>query len=136
MLALLVAMAISLGSQASALDPRRSILQYGHTRWTVAEGAPAGITGIVQSPDGYIWLSAYGGGFRFDGLTFERMDGALDETREGSPWKLFPRPGGEIWDYYTASRRVFAYPDSPPGPAPLTKNPLARLSVFRNAPRE
>ena len=107
--ALLVAMAISLGSQASALDPRRSILQYGHTRWTVAEGAPAGITGIVQSPDGYLWLSAYGGVFRFDGLTFERMDGALDQTREGSPWRLFRQADGEIWIYYTASRRFYAY---------------------------
>jgi len=116
-----VATAIGLSSKAPALDPRRSILQYQHTRWTVAQGAPAGITGIVQSPDGYIWLSAYGGVFRFDGLTFERMDAALDQAREGSPWKLFRQPGGEIWIYYTASRRFYAYRNGRLVPVPIPK---------------
>jgi signal transduction histidine kinase/streptogramin lyase len=116
-----VALGIGLSSKAPALDPRRSIYQYEHTRWTVSQGAPAGITGITQSPDGYIWLSAYGGVFRFDGLTFERMDGALDQTREGSPWKLFRRPGGEIWIYYTASRRFYAYRSGRLVPLPLPK---------------
>lgn len=119
--ALLVAIGIGLSSKAPALDPRRSIYQYEHTRWTVSQGAPAGITAITQSPDGYIWLSAYGGVFRFDGLTFERMDGALDQTREGSPWKLFRRPGGEIWIYYTASRRFYAYRNGRLVPLPIPK---------------
>ena len=119
--ALLVATGIGLSSKAPALDPKRSILQYEHTRWTVAQGAPAGITGITQSPDGYLWLSAYGGVFRFDGLTFERMDAALDQTREGSPWKLFRRPDGEIWIYYTASRRFYAYRGGRLVPLPIPK---------------
>lgn len=120
--ALLMATGITtLSSHASALDPQRSILQYEHTSWTVAQGAPAGITGIVQSPDGYIWLSAYSGIFRFDGLTFERMDGALDQSREGSPWKVFRRPDGEIWTYYTASRRFYAYRGGRMVPLPLPR---------------
>jgi hypothetical protein len=39
-----------------ALDPTRDLNQYKHTRWTITEGAPQGIYGLVQGPDGYLWI--------------------------------------------------------------------------------
>lgn len=94
---------------SGALDSQRSILQYAHTRWTASEGAPAGITGITQSRDGYLWLSAYAGLFRFDGITFERIDPKADQMTDGSPWRVFTSRNGDVWTYYPDSKRFAVY---------------------------
>src|SRR5262245_24755946 len=54
---------------AFALDPTLDVNQYTHTAWKVRDGFVQGpITGIVQTPDGYIWLGTEFGLLRFDGV--------------------------------------------------------------------
>jgi len=61
---------------AEALDPERAVTQYVLESWTPREGAPAGsITGIAQTPSGYLWLGTESDGLiRFDGVAFARAD--------------------------------------------------------------
>ncbi|WP_458068297.1 ATP-binding protein [Rhodanobacter sp. BL-MT-08] len=47
---------------------------YRHTAWTSREGAPNDIESIAQTRDGWLWLGAGTGLYRFDGVTFEAVD--------------------------------------------------------------
>jgi signal transduction histidine kinase/ligand-binding sensor domain-containing protein len=53
------------------LNPAHDVNQYGHTAWTLREGAlkrfPRTLT---QTPDGYLWLGTDRGLLRFDGVRF------------------------------------------------------------------
>jgi signal transduction histidine kinase/ligand-binding sensor domain-containing protein len=84
---------------AHALDPNRTISQYIHDEWGVAQGFPAGtIYAIAQSADGYLWIGAEKGLVRFDGLSFQNFNSAnfpslpagpvigLLADREGNLW--------------------------------------------------
>ena len=87
--------------QAWALDPARSIAQYIHTKWTLADGAPGNILAIVQSTDGYLWLGTASGLYRFDGITFERIPPIEgDSPRSDQVTALFAAPSGDIWVGY------------------------------------
>jgi len=56
---------------AFALDPSRSISQYGHTMWTLQEGTlPGAPMDMAQTTDGYLWVGTRGGLVRFDGVRF------------------------------------------------------------------
>src|SRR5687767_9658010 len=61
-------------SSALALSPELRIGQLYHTSWTANDGAPTGIESVAQTSDGYVWLAASAGLFRFDGIRFERID--------------------------------------------------------------
>ena len=107
--AALAAVSLLVPGPAAALDPDRSISQYKHSRWTASEGAPPGIMRIAQTPDGYLWLTAYSGLFRFDGISFERVDGRVDQATDGAAWFVTTGPRGEVWTYYPASKRFRVY---------------------------
>lgn len=47
---------------------------YRVTRWSLADGAPAGVRAIAQTSDGFLWLGTAKGLYRFDGITFERIE--------------------------------------------------------------
>ncbi|PZO53291.1 MAG: hypothetical protein DCF16_07420 [Alphaproteobacteria bacterium] len=88
---------------AFALDPRRAIHQFHHTAWSTEEGAPADIWAIAQTPDGFLWLGANNGLYRFDGVRFERVAEhllpspsirALAATPSGGLWIGYERPIG------------------------------------------
>lgn len=88
-----------------ALDPTRSIAQVHHTSWTIADGIPANIWAIEQTPDGYLWLGSVDGLFRFDGVRVERIATdklpspsihALAATASGGLWIGYERPVGAI----------------------------------------
>ena len=79
---------------ASAVDD-----PYLQTVWTTENGLPQNsVTAIVQSRDGYLWLSTFGGLARFDGVRFTIFNSAntpglksnritaLFEDRRGSLW--------------------------------------------------
>ncbi len=61
-------------SPVRALDPNKYITQYIHTSWRTQDGsAPAGMFGIAQTSDGFLWFSAIAQGvYRFDGVRFSR----------------------------------------------------------------
>ncbi len=49
--------------------------EYGFDVWTTANGLPQNtVTGVVQTPDGYLWLSTFDGLARFDGVRFAIFD--------------------------------------------------------------
>jgi signal transduction histidine kinase/DNA-binding response OmpR family regulator len=52
-------------------------LVYTLTQWTTDDGLPShSVTGIAQTPDGYLWLATTGGLVRFDGHRFVVFDDA------------------------------------------------------------
>ena len=62
---------LALASSLSALDPKKSILQYQVDVWQAEEGLPQSTAwSIVESEVGYLWLATYGGIARFDGVRF------------------------------------------------------------------
>jgi ligand-binding sensor domain-containing protein len=56
---------------ALALDPQKTINQYGHNVWFKQNGLPANAVYVgLQGRDGYLWLGTSTGLFRFDGVNF------------------------------------------------------------------
>jgi signal transduction histidine kinase len=92
------ALVVAAGMQhAQALDPGVSLASYHHTIWTSKDGAPAPITTIAQTKDGWLWLGTPGGLYRFDGVKFSKFmakDGVeLLSSRIGN---LFAQPDGRL----------------------------------------
>lgn len=84
---------------AAALDPSRQLADYVHETWTMAHGLPhEGITAVLQTRDGYLWVATLDGVARFDGVRFESFNLipaagtqtnvvlALAETPDGALW--------------------------------------------------
>src|SRR5215813_8655715 len=87
-----------LGTSAFALDPQRAITQFVHTSWTDKDGAPAGIVALAQTTDGYLWMGATQGLFRFDGLRFVRFEPQAGESfPEGRIIELYATRDGALW---------------------------------------
>ncbi|TCS13140.1 sensor histidine kinase [Caulobacter sp. BK020] len=100
-LLLAIALLLGLGGRALALDPARSILQFKHTSWTAEDGAPTNIWALAQTPDGYLWLGAAGGLYRFDGVAFEAVPLADDDYSHSQHVNaLVVTPSGELWAGY------------------------------------
>ena len=57
-----------------ALNPERRLTQYSHSSWRIQDGSvPAGMFSIVQTPDGFLWMTSVSQGmYRFDGVQFVR----------------------------------------------------------------
>src|SRR5271155_1291957 len=56
------------------LDPNRALTQALHRIWQTPEGLPpAAIRGILQTSDGFLWLSTDQGLLRFDGIRFSSL---------------------------------------------------------------
>ncbi|MGB9431926.1 MAG: two-component regulator propeller domain-containing protein, partial [Candidatus Acidiferrum sp.] len=55
-----------------ALDPNKRLTQYMHTSWQIQDGsAPAGMFSVVQTSDGFLWLTSVSQGmYRYDGIRF------------------------------------------------------------------
>jgi len=84
--------------QTLALDPARSIVQFRHKSWTVADGMPADIWAITQTRDGYLWLGSVTGLYRFDGVKVERV--AAEQLSSPSIHALVALPSGGLWVGY------------------------------------
>lgn len=80
-----------------------------HTAWTTERGAPSGGQAMTQGADGFLWLAAADGVYRFDGVSFERLPAppqnaersrevrSLLVTRSGDLWVGFRRGGVAIY---------------------------------------
>ncbi len=66
---------ISTASSVFALDPKKTINQYGHSVWHRQNGLPANAVNVgFQGRDGYLWLGTSAGLFRFDGVNFKAIN--------------------------------------------------------------
>lgn len=85
-------------ASAPALAQHRRIDQLYHTAWTIKDGAPGQISNIAQSTEGYLWLTAAAGLYRFDGVTFERIDiEPNDPDLPSTVRSLFAPKDGGLW---------------------------------------
>jgi signal transduction histidine kinase len=66
----LVASLLFAVTTATAESTDQPIADLFHSSWTTKDGAPRGITSLVQSSDGYLWIGTILGLYRFDGSHF------------------------------------------------------------------
>ncbi len=69
------ALVLLAGTRTFALDPNRTLNQFGHQVWLTENGLPQNtVQAIVQTNDGYLWVGTQDGLARFDGLNFTVFD--------------------------------------------------------------
>ncbi|HJT26358.1 MAG TPA: two-component regulator propeller domain-containing protein [Pyrinomonadaceae bacterium] len=62
-------------TRTPALDPNRSLKEFGHQTWVTENGLPQNtVQAIIQTRDGYLWIGTQEGLARFDGLNFTVFD--------------------------------------------------------------
>jgi len=94
----LVLLFLAASATTPALEGDRTIADFLHTAWAVADGAPAGVHGFAQTADGYLWLASTSGLFRFDGVRFERYEAARGGTLQYRDISaLFADADGGLW---------------------------------------
>ncbi|HEY5759591.1 MAG TPA: two-component regulator propeller domain-containing protein [Steroidobacter sp.] len=81
----------------NALDRNRSLPQFHHTSWTINEGAPGQISALAQTDDGYLWLAAPDGLYRFDGV---RFDAVPDDIIPAGTIQSLHAANGGLWVGY------------------------------------
>lgn len=93
---LAVALVVSAGGPAWALDPGQSLDQQVLDVWRIEQGLPQEtVNAIAQTPDGYLWLGTKGGMARFDGSKFTTF--GLNELRTWSIRALTVDHAGTLW---------------------------------------
>jgi signal transduction histidine kinase/ligand-binding sensor domain-containing protein len=81
-----------------ALNPSLDISQYGHNAWTVRDGYSVGtIFAMAQTPDGYLWLGAELGLFRFDGIHSIPWQPPAGQRLPNFPYSLLVTRVGTVW---------------------------------------
>ncbi|MBV7537659.1 histidine kinase [Duganella sp. sic0402] len=87
---------------ARAQQPAARLLeQFTHTSWGALDGAPVDILSITQTSDGWLWLAAGAGLYRFDGKRYERMDSVGGHALLSSNVRtLYAPPEGGLWVGY------------------------------------
>jgi signal transduction histidine kinase/ligand-binding sensor domain-containing protein len=101
LLLVMLCVAMLASGPVSALDPARTIKQYKHTRWTTEEGAPAVMVSLAQGADGYLWIGARDGLFRFDGVTFENIPPEHYDNKRSSVSAVLAARDGSVWAGYS-----------------------------------
>jgi ligand-binding sensor domain-containing protein/two-component sensor histidine kinase len=97
--ALTLASSLFFGLTAAALDPQRSLTQYGHEAWQTDSGLPQNtVHSVLQTDDGFLWLATEGGLVRFDGVQFLVYDKeTTPRLRSNSVNNLFQDGSGALW---------------------------------------
>jgi signal transduction histidine kinase/ligand-binding sensor domain-containing protein len=95
---------------AVAATPPLDITEYSHTSFTPAQGSPARAAVLAQTSDGFLWLGAASGLYRFDGVRFERVAAvggvpllaeyitALEAPQSGGLWVGYQYGGASFLD--------------------------------------
>ena len=81
--------------------PQSDRLHVYHDSWTFKDGAPADVTCLAQTKDGFLWLGGPNGLFRFDGTRFEPFRSPFgDRLLSTHLYSLFGPPSGGLWVGY------------------------------------
>ncbi|MFZ1977114.1 MAG: two-component regulator propeller domain-containing protein [Bacteroidota bacterium] len=82
-----------------ALDPAKSLNQYGHIVWLRHNGLPSNAVNVVmQTHDGYLWFGTSAGLFRFDGVSFSKLNIGLENTNSYETiLSLTETSDGSLW---------------------------------------
>lgn len=70
---------------ALALDGRIPLNEYHHDIWTGKDGAPGEVACMAQTTDGWLWIGATDGLYRFDGVSFRRFEAVAGEAMPKRP---------------------------------------------------
>lgn len=71
---------------------------FRHTHWSLRDGAPVSVRAIAQTDDGFLWLGASSGLYRFDGIGFEHMPPPRSERpRANTVTALAAGQHGDLW---------------------------------------
>lgn len=73
--------------------------QYRFDSWTTDNGLPqVSVNSILQTQDGFLWLTTFGGLARYDGLRFEIFNsGNTDGLKSSRFLNLFETRNGDLW---------------------------------------
>ncbi|MGA2851022.1 MAG: two-component regulator propeller domain-containing protein [Terracidiphilus sp.] len=122
-LCLLVALAPAMAS-ADAGD--RTLSQFVHTSWSARDGIPGQVSSIAQTNDGYLWLAAQGGLYRFNGIEFLRWQSVDQRLPDARVRVLLTSRDGTLWIGFRNSGvsrikdgQVVNYPPSKDVPASI-----------------
>jgi signal transduction histidine kinase/ligand-binding sensor domain-containing protein len=89
------------GPLSAAAEPYAlSMRQLRHATWGRPEGVPAVTFAMAETTDGFLWLASRDGLFRFDGVSFELMDGEVDRDVYGTPAEVLVGRDGAVWAWY------------------------------------
>jgi signal transduction histidine kinase/ligand-binding sensor domain-containing protein len=89
--------ALLLAGSAVAAPPL-SLGSYQHTAFQKQDGAPGDLASIVQTADGFLWMTGTKGVTRFDGVTFQPFRPLPGEAfRAAQLNSIFPAEGGGLW---------------------------------------
>src|ERR1019366_6085131 len=95
---LLIMLSIVCSGKLSAQRSERTIFQFQHTGWTAKDGAPSPMWAIAQTTDGTLWMTAFDGLYRFDGIRFEPYPlPATLSSYVGDARALLATPDGGLW---------------------------------------
>jgi signal transduction histidine kinase/ligand-binding sensor domain-containing protein len=90
-----------------ALDPQRDIHQFAHRSWLEKDGYPGQPRALAQTRDGFLWIGANDGLYRFDGVRFERyLSGSGDKLQGGAVLSLLAVPDGGLWIGFAREGRI------------------------------
>lgn len=97
---------------------QKPLTSYFHSSWSAEDGLGA-VFDIMQSPDGYLWLTTSLGIFRFDGVRFESVEQATDgKVSNSAVDSVFVSNSGNIWFSTRTSgmllwkdHEVYTFPD-------------------------
>src|SRR5262249_21903274 len=86
--------------------------QHNFESWTTANGLPQNqVNDIIQTRDGYLWLTTFNGLVRYDGVRFKVYNpGNTQELNTNRLWRLFEAPDGDLW-ITTENSGVIRYRD-------------------------